>query len=100
MASKRILLVSGFGPGFSASYTVPATVTSAVITGWGGYNGDHVAGYCALFVNSVGAAGAQFEATDGGFGLPLRVGVAAGDVINVYSDVAGLSVSVTANESG
>lgn len=97
MASKRILLASGFGPGFSASYTVPAG-ESGVITGWGGYNGNHVACYAALFVNSDGAAATPaIASTDGGWAAPLRVAIAAGDVVNVFASAAGMSVSVTAN---
>lgn len=99
MSSRRILLAAGFGPGFSASFTVPAGTESAVITGWGGYNGNHVAGYAAIFVNNDGAAAYQFAGTDGGFGQLLRIGLVAGDVVNVFSSVAGFSVSVTANIS-
>lgn len=99
MSSKRIILASSFGPGFSGSYTVPAGETG-VITGWGGYNGDHVSCYAALFINSEGAAATPtIAATDGGWGLPLRIAIAPGDVINVFASAAGMSVSVTANVS-
>lgn len=99
MPSVRIINQQLTSPGNTDTYTVPDTVSSAVVTGFN-CCGAGTAWSASLILNGVQAAGLASAASDETYNAEnaiVRIGLVPGDEVFVNVSGSNVGVTVTAN---
>ncbi len=97
MPSQTIIVDADFGPGFSTEYTVPDDLASGVVTFWQVTNGGTVPNLVRLYHNGVTIVSEYITTASTSVGGIVRVPLAAGDTVELYSNEAGSAGIVVAN---